>query len=117
MPSAFLASQTQRAYVWPARHFASSSTSLDVPPMGQRFRLKASFDLSGFSPQVRVILTAFRQFGLILADNGSDWYISGVPDGRWDNDLLRQLGSLTGSAFEGVDVSSLQVSADSGQAG
>jgi hypothetical protein len=113
----FTASQTQRAYVWPARHFASSNTSLNLPPMGQRFRLKANFDLSGFSPQVQVILTAFKQFGLILADNGSSWYISGAPDERWDNDMLRELKTIPGSAFEAVDVSSLQVSPDSGQAG
>lgn len=85
--------------------------------MGQRFRLKANFDLSGFSPQVQVILTAFKQFGLILADNGSSWYISGAPDERWDNDMLRELKTIPGSAFEAVDVSSLQVSPDSGQAG
>ena len=113
----FTASETQRAYVWPARHFASSDTSLDLPPMGQRFRLKASFDISGFAPEIQVILTAFKQFGLILADNGSSWYVSGAPDPRWDNDVLRELKTIPGSAFEAVDVSSLQVSPDSGQAG
>lgn len=113
----FTASQTQRAYVWPARHFASSNTSLNLPPMGQRFRLKANFDITGFSPQVQVILTAFKQYGLILADNGSSWYVSGAPDPRWDNDMLRELKTIPGSAFEAVDVSSLQVSPDSGQAG
>jgi hypothetical protein len=113
----FTASETQRAYVWPARHFASSNTSQDVPPMGQRFRLKASFDTSGFSPEVQVILTAMKQYGLILADNGSSWFISGAPDPRWDNDMLRELKTIPGSAFEAVDVSSLQVSPDSGEAG
>lgn len=113
----FTASQTQRAYVWPARHFASSNTSLNLPPMGQRFRLKANFDISGFSPEIQVILTAFKQFGLVLADNGSSWYVSGAPDPRWDNDLLRELKTIPGSAFEAVEVSSLQVSPDSGQAG
>jgi hypothetical protein len=113
----FTASQTQRAYVWPARHFASSNTSVNLPPMGQRFRMRANFDISGYSPQIQVILTAFKQFGLILADNGSSWYISGAPDPRWDNDLLRELKEIPGSAFEAVNVSSLQVSPDSGQAG
>jgi hypothetical protein len=113
----FTASETQRAYVWPARHFASSDTSLDLPPMGQRFRLKASFDISGFAPEIQVILTAFKQYGLILADNGSSWYVSGAPDPRWDNDVLGELKTIPGSAFEAVDVSSLQVNPDSGQAG
>ena len=111
------ASATQRAYVWPARHFASSNTSLLLPPMGQRFRLEANFDISSFSPEIQVILTAFKQFGLILADNGSSWYVSGAPDPRWDNDLLGELKTIPGSAFEAVDTSSLQVSPDSGQAG
>jgi hypothetical protein len=113
----FTASTTQRAYVWPARHYASSNTSLNVPPMGQRFRMKASFDISSFSPQVQVILTAFKQFGIILADNGSNWYISGAPDPRWDNEILNELKTIPGSAFEAVDVASLQASPDSGQAG
>lgn len=113
----FTASQTQRAYVWPARHFASSDTSPDLPPMGQRFRLEADFDVSGYSPQIQVILTAFKEFGLILADNGSSWYISGAPDDRWDNETLRELKTIPGSAFEAVDVSSLQLNPDSGQVG
>ena len=77
--------------------------------MGQRFRLRADFDLSGFHPDVQVILTAMKQYGLILADNGSSWFVSGAPDPRWDNDVLRQLRQLTGSDFEAVDVSPLQV--------
>ncbi len=112
----FTARRTQRAYVWPARHYASNIQDPDVPPMGQRFRLRADFDLSEFSPPTRVILTAMRDYGLILADNGSDWYISGVPDERWDNDLLRELRRVQGSDFEAVDVSSLMIDPDSGQA-
>ena len=112
----FTAPQTQRAYVWPARHFASSNTSTSLPPMGQRFRLKASFDQSGFAPEVQVILTALKQYGMILADNGSAWYLSGAPDSRWDNDLLHEMGSIPGSAFEAVDVSSWQLAPDSGEA-
>jgi hypothetical protein len=84
--------------------------------MGQRFRLKAGFDITGYSPQVQVILRAFKEYGIILADNGSSWYISGAPDPRWDNDLLRELKDIPGSAFEAVDVSSLMVDPDSGQA-
>jgi len=112
----FTAPATQRAYVWPARHFASSNTSPDLPPMGQRFRLKASFDITGFSPSIQVVLTALKHYGLILADNGSAWYLSGAPDERWDNDVLRELKTIPGSAFEAVDVSGLQVSPDSGEA-
>jgi hypothetical protein len=112
----FTARDTQSAHVWPARHDASDLTSLALPPMGQRFRLKAGFDISGFSPQVRVILRAFKEYGIILADNGSPWYISGAPDSRWNNDILHELGEIPGSAFEAVDVSSLMVDPDSGQA-
>lgn len=110
----FTASRTRRAFVWPARHFASSSTDPGRPPMGQRFRLKGSFDVTPYPPEVRVLLVAMQRYGLILADNGSDWFISGVPDERWDNDLLRLLGSVWGADFEAVDSSSLMVDPDSG---
>ncbi len=113
----FTAPQTRRAYVWPARHYASSLTGPEYPPMGQRFRLRADFDISGFAPQVQVILQAFKTYGIILADNGSAWYISGVPDERWDNDVLRELRQVHGADFEAVDVSSLMLDPDSGQAG
>jgi hypothetical protein len=114
----FTASQTRKAHLWPARHDASSNTSPNVPPMGQRFRLKAGFDLSGFSPQVRVLLQALKTYGLILADNGSNWYISGSPDSRWNDDMLvSELRRVRGSDFEAVDVSSLMASPDSGLAG
>jgi hypothetical protein len=83
--------------------------------MGQRFRLKANFDTSGFSYQARVILEAMKSYGLILADNGSDWYISGVPDERWDNDQLHELGQVHGDDFEAVDVSDLMADFDSAQ--
>jgi hypothetical protein len=110
----FTAKQTQKAHVWPATHDASSQTGLDYPPMGQRFRLKASFDISGYSPHVRVILQAFKDYGLILADNGSSWYVSGAPDDRWDNDMLHEWDDIPGSAFEAVDVTSLMVDPTSG---
>ena len=112
----FTVPQTRRAYVWPARHYASSLTGMQYPPMGQRFRLKAGYDISGFAETVQVILRALKKYGMMLADNGSAWYISGVPDERWNNDLLRQLQSVPGNAFEAVDVSSLMINANSGQA-
>jgi hypothetical protein len=112
----FTAPETQAAHVWPARHDASSSSNLALPPMGQRFRMKAGFDITGYSPQVQVILRAFKEYGIILADNGSSWYVSGAPDPRWDNDILHELKEIPGSAFEAVDVSSLMVDPDSGRA-
>lgn len=113
----FTAPQTQRAYVWPARHFASSNSDPNLPPMGQRFRLRAGFDISGFSAANQVILVALKEYGMILADNGSAWYLSGIPDERWDNDDLRALRTgVRGSDFEAVDVSGLMVDPDSGQA-
>ncbi len=112
----FTAPSTQKAYIWPARHYASSITDTTYPPMGARFRLKASFNISTFSPDVQVILTALKTYGMILADNGSAWFISGVPDSRWSNDDLHQLSTLVGTDFEAVDESSLMLNANSGQA-
>jgi hypothetical protein len=111
----FTASRTQRAYVWPARHFASNSTDPNLPPMGLRVRLKANKDISGYPPQVRVMLQAFKEYGLILADNGTSWHISGAPDERWDNDMLHSWDDITGNDFEAVDVSPLMIHPDSGQ--
>ena len=112
----FTANLTQKLHVWPARHDASSSTNPARPPMGQRFRLKASVDISSYPAQVQVIFKAMKTYGLILADNGSNWYISGQPDARWDDDLLvTAFRSLKGSDFEAVDVSSLMVDPNSGQ--
>ena len=109
------APQTRQDYVWPARHFASDLTGERYPPMGQRFRLRADFDTSSFSPEVQVILRTLKRYGMMLADNGSAWYLSGVPDERWDNDILRELRQVQGSDFEAVDVSGLMLDADSGQ--
>jgi len=103
----FTAPHTRRAYVYPARHFASSSDDPALPPMGLRVRLKASFDISGFPPQARVVLQALKRYGMILADNGSPWYISGAPNPHWSNDDLHSLGRVTGADFEVVDTSSL----------
>jgi hypothetical protein len=99
----FTVAQTQRKYIAPARHYASSSTNPDLPPMGLRVRLKAGYNISGFSPQAQVILQGLKTYGMILADNGSDWYISGEPNAGWDNDELSDLKDVPGSAFEVVD--------------
>ncbi|RLC89693.1 MAG: hypothetical protein DRI77_15470, partial [Chloroflexi bacterium] len=112
----FTAPETRNAHIWPARHDASELTGEQYPPMGQRFRLRAGFDVSGFSPEVQVILQALKKYGMILADNGDSWFISGVPDERWDNDHLHELRQVHGSDFEAVDESSLMVDPDSGQA-
>jgi hypothetical protein len=112
----FTAPETQKSHVWPARHDASSLTGSNYPPMGLRLRLRADYDISGFSPENQVILQAFKRYGLVLADNGSAWYISGVPDARWDNELLHDLDVVIGADFEVVDVSSLMIDPNSGQA-
>ena len=112
----FTVSQSQKAYVWPARHYASSLTGAQYPPMGARFRLKASFNISGFSATNQVILTALKQYGMMLADNGAAWFIAGAPDPAWDNDDLHALTTIAGSNFEAVDATVLMVSPDSGQA-
>jgi len=104
----FTVSRTRRAYVWPARHYASSLTDPVLPPMGARLRLRRDFDISGFPRQARVVLRALKEYGMILADNGSDWFVSGVPDERWSNDDLHTLGRVPGSAFDVVDASSLE---------
>ena len=98
----FTVRRTQRAYVAPARHVASSSTDPSLPPMGLRLRLKASFDRAPFTGQARAILDALARHGMIVADNGSDWFISGTPDVRWDDDDLDQLKAVPGRAFEVV---------------
>ena len=103
----FTAPETRRAYVYPARHYASSSSDPGLPPMGLRVRLKASVNIASFPRQARVVLRALQRYGMILADNGSPWYVSGAPSPRWNNDALHTLGRLTGADFEVVDTSSL----------
>jgi hypothetical protein len=93
---------SQKAFIFPARHYASSSTDPTRPPMGLRFRLKSGFNISSFSPEVQVILKAFKKYGLIVADNGSNWYISGAPDSRWNDDNLSALSRVKGSDFEAI---------------
>ena len=112
----FTAPNTQDSYVWPARHEASSNSDPNLPPLGIRVRLKASVDISGFSTANQVILTALKTYGMMLADNGSAVFLSGAPDRRWDDDDLHQLQTLHGSDFEVVDVLSLIVDPNSGQA-
>jgi hypothetical protein len=101
-------SHSRRAYVYPARHFASSDTDPSLPRMGERLRLKKHVDSSGLPRQARIVATALKRYGLIVADNGSDWYISGAPSPGWDNDQLHQLGRLTGRDFEVVDAHALR---------
>ncbi len=111
----FTAPQTQQAWVWPARHQASSLDSPQYPPMGARFRLSAGFDISGYSAINQIILKALKRYGIMLADNGSSWFLSGAPDSRWNNSDLHLLTALSGSDFEAVDVSPLMTSIDSGR--
>jgi hypothetical protein len=103
----FTAPRTRRAYVYPARHYASSSNDPSLPPMGLRVRLKASVNVASFPKQSRTVLRALQRYGMILADNGSPWYVSGAPNKHWSNDDLHSLGRLTGADFEVVDTSSL----------
>lgn len=113
----FTVPESQQAYLWPARHFASDNSDPNLPPMGLRVRLKASFDISGYPPQIQVILTALKKYGMFVADNGSPWFINGVPNEAWDNDqLVSWLATIHGSDFEAVDESGLMVDPNSGQA-
>ena len=99
----FTVPETRASHIYPARHHASSLTGSSYPPMGLRLRLKASVDISGFGPQSRVILLALKRYGMILADNGSAYYVSGAPDPRWDDDDLHDLHAVKGSMFEVVN--------------
>ncbi len=94
--------RTQRAYIFPARHFASRSKSDRLPPMGLRVRLRADFDMSGFPPSARIILKALQQYGMLLADNGSNWFLSGAPNPKWDDDELATLKRVKGRDLECV---------------
>jgi hypothetical protein len=96
--------RSRSAYVYPARHFASDDGDPSLPRMGERLRLKKGVDISGLPRQARIVATAMKRYGLIVADNGSDWFVSGAPDPGWDNDQLAQLRGLTGSDFEVVRV-------------
>jgi hypothetical protein len=98
----FTVANTRKAYVSPARHYASSNTSTALPPMGTRVRLQADFDISGYPQQARVILQAMKTYGMIVADNGSNWFVSGTPDPRWSDAQLNTLKNVPGTAFDVV---------------
>jgi hypothetical protein len=104
----FTVSDTQRGFIHPATHFASSNTSPSVPPMGARFRMKAGYDCSGLSREVQVVCAALKRYGMFVADNGSDWYLSGSHDDRWDDDAVGDLKQIPGSAFEAVDTGEIR---------
>ena len=103
----FTVRRTQRAYVLPARHFASNSTDPNLPPMGMRVRLKASFDTSKFPRLSQVLLQGLKSYGMLLADNGGDWFVSGAPDARWDDDAISTLKRVKVRDFEVVDTGPL----------
>jgi hypothetical protein len=98
----FTVSRTRNAFVFPARHFASSLSDPALPPMGLRLRLKASFDTSGYPRQARIVLTALQRYGMLVADNGSDWFVTGAPSPHWDDDQLNTLKRVRGADFEVV---------------
>jgi hypothetical protein len=104
----FTAPRTRNAHIYPARHHAGAGGCSCLPPMGLRVRLKQGFDITGFSPRMRVILRAMKRYGMILADNGSPWYFQGVSNVGWSDDELNQLKTLHGRNFEVVDTSSLR---------
>jgi hypothetical protein len=106
----FTVSETRQAYVTPASHMASSSTDPTLPPMGLRLRLKAGYDCSGYSSEVATICAGLKRFGMIVADNGSSWYVSGAPDARWNDEALADLGQIPGSAFEVVETGPIRTS-------
>ncbi len=112
----FTVSRTAAAYLWPARHQAGSGSASSLPPMGARFRLKASYPTRGLRPDTVAILNAMKKYGMIVADNGSNFYFQGATDSRWSNDMLDQLKAVPASAFEAVDESSLEISPNSAQA-
>ncbi len=103
----FTVSRSQKAFIHPATHYASSSTDANLPPMGLRVRLKAGYDISGFTGQTKVILATMKKYGMIVADNGSNWFVTGASDTRWSDDDLNQLKTVPGSAFEAVETGAL----------
>ncbi len=112
----FTTNCTANYYIWPARHVAQSGTCTTPVPFGARFRLKADYNISGFSPQAQIILLTMKKYGIVLADNGSPWYVTGTPNEGWNNDILHELDVVTGNNFEAVDTSSMMVNINSGEA-
>ena len=104
----FTANETRRAYVYPARHAAGSSDDPTLPPMGMRVRLKANYDISSYPESVQVILRALKKYGMILADTGGSWMISGAPDDRWNDNELHTIKQVPGNAFEVVKMGEIQ---------
>ncbi len=98
----FTVSQTRRAFLFPARHFASSLTDPALPRMGERLRLRADYPVARLPRQARIVATALQRYGMLVADNGSDWYLSGAPNPGWNNDALHELGGIRGADFEVV---------------
>lgn len=111
----FTTNCTANYYIWPARHVAQSGGCSNPVPFGARFRLKADYDISDYSPQMQIILQAMKKYGIVLADNGSPWYVSGAPNAGWNNDMLHELDDLTGNDFEAVDTSSLMIDPNSAE--
>jgi hypothetical protein len=109
----FTAQQTDQSFLWPARHQAGTAANPSLPPMGARFRLRSGYDISPFSAQAQVILRALQHYGLILADNGSNWFFSGTEDANWPNSLLSELKTVPASQFDAIDESSLVVDPNS----
>jgi len=107
---------TRDDHIWPARHQAGDGSDVKLPPMGLRLRLKADYPIEGFSPEVQVILRALKKYGMMLADNGPAWDITGTPDERWNNEHLKDLSRVHGSDFEVVYMEPLMINRDSGQA-
>ena len=112
----FTAQQSDRSFLWPARHQAGTAANAALPPMGARFRLKSTYDISHFSAQAQVILLAMQHYGLILADNGSNWFFSGTEDAAWPDSLLSELKMIPASQFDAVDESSLMLDPNSAAA-
>jgi hypothetical protein len=111
----FTTDVTSNHHLWPARHDAGSTDSLDYPPMGARFRLQAGYEAAGFSEQAQSVVAAMKKYGLVLADNGSPWFFQGEQNAKWPAQLVEELKTIPASAFVAVDTSSLKVSNDSAQ--
>jgi hypothetical protein len=109
----FTAQRSDRSFLWPARHQAGAAANASLPPMGARFRLRSTYDISHFSTQAQVILLAMQHYGLILADNGSNWFFSGTEDAAWPDSLLSELKTIPASQFDAVDESSLMIDPNS----
>ena len=112
----FTTNLTSTGYLWPARHQAGSTSDPSYPPMGAWFRLRSDYDTSRLTVTALIIAKAMKTYGIVLADNGSSWYISGAPDSHWDNDELHQLDVIRGADFQAVDTSSMIIDPNSGQA-